>query len=77
MSFSSNALKHYYMTNFTLLYHHKIDFNVFESCMPWERDLYLNLLTQEVENENLRRQAKNAEERTKTARGRRPGKKRR
>ena len=70
MSWSANALQQYYLTNFTLLYHHKIDFRILEDLMPWERELYLNLLTSEIEQENLRIQAKNAQQRTAGKKGR-------
>jgi len=45
-------LKNYYKTNFALVQHHKYSLNELENMIPWERDIYVTLLTQYIEEEN-------------------------
>ena len=47
-------LEAYYKVNFSLMQHHKYSLTEIESMMPWERDIYLSLLNQYVEEENAR-----------------------
>ena len=47
-------LESYYKVNFSLMQHHKYSLTEIESMMPWERDIYLALLNQYVEEENAR-----------------------
>ena len=49
-------LESYYKVNFSLMQHHKYSLTEIENMMPWERDIYLGLLNQYVEEENLRAQ---------------------
>ena len=35
--------------------HHKYSLSEIESLIPWERDIYINLLTQYIKEENERR----------------------
>ena len=44
------------MTLNPLLQYHKYSLTELEDMMPWERDIYLALLTDYIENENLKRQ---------------------
>lgn len=48
------GLKHHFTVNFTLLYHHKMDVRIFDDMLPWERDVYLQLMAKEIEEENLK-----------------------
>tara|TARA_Y100000310_G_scaffold137675_1_gene136634 strand:+ start:1866 stop:2021 length:156 start_codon:yes stop_codon:yes gene_type:complete len=41
-------------TNFSLVQHHKYSFTEIENWMPWEREIYLTLLAQWIEEENKR-----------------------
>ena len=41
-------------TNFTMMQHHKYSLNDIENMMPWERDIYVNLLQQHIKEENER-----------------------
>ena len=43
---SHNSLENYYVVNFTLMQHHKYSLNEIENMIPFERDLYLDMLTQ-------------------------------
>ena len=47
-------LEAYYKVNFSLMQHHKYSLTEIENMMPWERDIYLSLLNQYVEEENSR-----------------------
>ena len=40
------------MTNFSLMQHHKYSLTELEGMMPWERDVYVAMLTQYIEEEN-------------------------
>ena len=47
-------LETYYKVNFSLMQHHKYSLTEIENMMPWERDIYLGMLNQYVEEENAR-----------------------
>jgi len=45
-------LKNYYKTNFSLMQHHKYSLTELENMIPWERDIYVAMLIQYLEEEN-------------------------
>ena len=47
-------LEPYFKLNFALMQHHKYSLTEIENMMPWERDIYLGLLNQYIEEENLK-----------------------
>lgn len=47
-------LINYYKTNFSLMQHHKYSLSELEDMIPFERDIYIMLLTQHIEKENKR-----------------------
>ena len=47
-------LESYYKVNFALVQHHKYSLTELENMIPWEREIYLSLLKQLVEEENLK-----------------------
>ena len=49
-------LESYFKLNFALIQHHKYSLTEIENMMPWERDIYLGLLNQYIEEENLKAQ---------------------
>ena len=49
-------LASYYKLNFALMQHHKYSLSELENMMPWEREIYVSLLQQYVEEENLKAQ---------------------
>ena len=49
-------LASYYKINFALMQHHKYSLTELENMIPWEREVYLNLLQQYIEEENLKAQ---------------------
>jgi hypothetical protein len=50
-------LSAFYKTNFSLLQHHKYSLSEIESLIPWEREVYINLLISHLKEE--REKAKN------------------
>ena len=49
-------LESYFKTNFALMQHHKYSLTELENMIPWEREVYLTLLQQYIEEENLKAQ---------------------
>ena len=47
-------LESYFKLNFALMQHHKYSLTEIENLMPWERDIYVGLLNQYIEEENLK-----------------------
>ena len=52
-------LESYFKLNFALIQHHKYSLTEIENMMPWERDIYVGLLNQYIEEENLKVQQAN------------------
>ena len=48
------SLESYFKLNFALIQHHKYSLTEIENMMPWERDIYVGLLNQWIEDENLK-----------------------
>ena len=51
-------LENYYKLNFALMQYHKYSLTEIENLMPWERDVYVELLKQHLEEEELKRKQK-------------------
>ena len=49
-------LESYFRINFALMQFHKYSLTEIENLIPWERDIYLALLQQHIEEENLKQQ---------------------
>jgi hypothetical protein len=56
---SHESLETYYKTNFSLIQHHKWSLSEVESMIPWEREIYISLLKQYIEEENMKNQQNN------------------
>ena len=54
------SLESYYKINFALLQYHKYSLTEVENLIPWERDIYVGLLKQHLEDEKLKQQQANA-----------------
>ena len=54
-----DKLMNFYKTNFNLMQHHKYSLTEIESMMPWERMIYIDLLSEYIKQleENARDQA--------------------
>lgn len=50
----------YYKVNFALMQHHKYSLTELEDMIPWEREIYLSLLQQYIEEETLKQRQSNA-----------------
>ena len=50
----------YYELTFSLIQYHKYSLTEIENMMPWERDVYVTLLKQYIEEENLKAQQRNS-----------------
>ena len=48
-------MESYYKLNFALMQYHKYSLTEIENLMPWERDVYVALLKQHLEEEELKR----------------------
>ena len=49
-------LENYYKINFALVQYHKYSLTEIENLIPWERDIYVSLLQQHLEEEKLKQQ---------------------
>ena len=49
----------YFKLNFALMQYHKYSLTELENMIPWEREVYLTLLQQFIEEENLKAQQEN------------------
>lgn len=56
MSMAHNDLASYFRTNFSLMQHHKYSLTELENMIPWEKEIYITLLQQYIEEENLKNQ---------------------
>jgi|TARA_R100000655_G_scaffold98271_1_gene141567 hypothetical protein len=50
------SLESYFKLNFALMQYHKYSLTEIENMMPWERDIYVGLLQQHLEEERLKQQ---------------------
>jgi len=53
-------LENYFRLNFALMQYHKYSLTEVENMMPWERDIYVTLLQQHLEEEELKRKQQQA-----------------
>jgi hypothetical protein len=64
VALSTDNLTNYYKTNFALMQHHKYSLTELEDMMPFEREVYIMLLTQYVKEENERQKQQEAQARS-------------
>ena len=53
-------MESFYKLNFALMQYHKYSLTEIENMMPWERDVYVELLRAHLEEEKLRQQQQQA-----------------
>jgi len=53
-------LEAYFKLNFALMQYHKYSLTEIENMMPWERDVYVALLQQHLEEEEAKSKAKSS-----------------
>ena len=51
-----DSLENHFKTNFALIHHHKYSLSELEGMIPWEREIYINLLLQFLKEEKERRE---------------------
>ena len=56
MSIAREDLESHYRINFALMQYHKYSLTELENMMPWEREVYVALLAEHIEKENLKKQ---------------------
>jgi len=54
ITFCHENLSNYYKTNFALIHHHKYSLTELENMIPWEREIYITMLIQFIEEEKQR-----------------------
>ena len=47
-------LENYFKLNFSMMQYHKYSLTEIENLMPWERDIYVALLNQHLEEEEAK-----------------------
>jgi hypothetical protein len=52
MIFRYDSLSNHFQTNFALMQHHKYSLSELNDMMPWERNVYVTMLLQFIEEEN-------------------------
>ena len=48
-------------TNFSLMQHHKYSLSELENMMPWEREIYVDMLITHIKEENEKQKQREAE----------------
>ena len=59
MALSHEGLVNFYNTNFQMMQHHKYSLSELEDMMPWEREIYIKLLLNHLEEEAERNKRNN------------------
>lgn len=57
-----DSLANMYNTNFALLHHHKYSLTELENMIPWEREVYVNMLIAHIKEENERLRLQQAQQ---------------
>tara|TARA_X000001382_G_scaffold126178_1_gene112479 strand:- start:1340 stop:1519 length:180 start_codon:yes stop_codon:yes gene_type:complete len=52
-------LESYYKLNFALIQYHKYSLTEIENLIPWERDVYVTMLKQHLDEEEQKAKARN------------------
>ena len=58
MNLSHDSLFNHYKTNFALMQHHKYSLGELEGMIPFEREIYVTMLIQHLEEEKQRLESK-------------------
>ena len=54
ISLCHNTLENYFITNFNMMQHHKYSLTELDNLMPFEKEIYINLLVNHIKEENER-----------------------
>jgi hypothetical protein len=55
--FSYDNLGNFFQTNFSLMQHHKYSLTELDNMLPWERQIYIDMLVRHLEEERERLKA--------------------
>ena len=58
ISLCNESLANMISTNFAMVQHHKYSLTELESMIPWEREIYVNLLLKHVQEEDSKAKQK-------------------
>jgi hypothetical protein len=61
---SHDNLQNIYRVNFDMIQHHKYSLTELENMMPWEKQIYVSMLINHIEEENERIKQENAKMRS-------------
>ncbi len=64
VALSHENLLNYYNTNFQLMQHHKYSLTELDEMIPWEREIYIKLLLNHLEEEREKERQRNSRQRT-------------
>jgi hypothetical protein len=56
-------LANYYKTNFNLMQHHKYSLHELENMIPFEREVYITILAQHIDEQNQKIKSEQAKQR--------------
>lgn len=61
INFSHDSLGNYFQTNFAMMQHHKYSLTELDNMIPWEKQIYIDMLVLylEEEKERLKEQNRN------------------
>ena len=54
LGLSHDSLANHYQTNFSMAQHHKYSLTELDNMIPWERQIYVSLLMEHIQEENER-----------------------
>jgi hypothetical protein len=60
VSVGYDNLRNFFETNFAMMQHHKYNLNDIENMLPWEKQVYVGLLINYIQEENERIKLQNA-----------------
>ena len=52
ISLCHNTLENYFITNFNMMQHHKYSLTELDNLIPFEKEIYVNLLVSHIKEEN-------------------------
>ena len=61
MALSHESIVNYYTTNFQMMQHHKYSLSELETMIPWEREIYLDMLVTWIKEQNEKQKQREAE----------------
>lgn len=63
MTLGYDNLRNYYSTNFTLMQHHKYSLTELDNMIPWEKQIYVKMLANHIQEQNEKMKLMQAQKR--------------